>query len=231
VALPLGILAFGVSQLLAAGGLALGLFLIAGAVAIPLRYWKISSSLNNLSWGGDLRRFLRATPLAVWGMTSAHAGLGVTAIGITAVTAWQSSKVLEMKVGQTVELSGAQYTLNSIADAMGPNYQAVQARFTVTSHSGSRVLVSERRLFPASQTTTTQAGIGTGLLGNVYISIGEQAADGGLVVRLWDHPLVDWIWAGGFLMALGGAASLSDRRFRVGAASPVLRGQILKVPA
>jgi cytochrome c-type biogenesis protein CcmF len=231
VALPLGILAFGLSQLLAAGGLALGLFLIAGAVAIPLRHWKISSSLNNMSLGGDLKRFLRATPLAVWGMTSAHAGLGVTAIGVTAVTAWQSSKVLEMKVGQTVELAGAQYTLNSIGNAMGPNYQAVQARFTVTSHSGSRVLVSERRLFPASQTTTTQAGIGTGLLGNVYISIGEQAADGGLVVRLWDHPLVDWIWAGGFLMALGGAASLSDRRFRVGAARPVLRGQALKVPA
>ncbi len=226
LALLLGVLAFGLGQVLAACGLALGLFLIAGAIAIPLRYWKISSSL-----GGDLRRFLRATPLAVWGMTSAHAGLGVTAIGITGVTAWQSSKVLEMKVGQTVELAGAQYTLNSIGEADGPNYQATQARFTVTSHSGSRVLVSERRLFPASQTTTTQAGIGTGFLGNVYISIGEQAADGGLVVRLWDHPLVDWIWAGGFLMALGGAASLSDRRFRVGAAKPVPRSQAIKAPA
>jgi cytochrome c-type biogenesis protein CcmF len=226
LALALGVLAFGLTQVLAAGGLALGLFLIAGAIAIPLRYWKISSSL-----GGDLKRFLRATPLAVWGMTSAHAGLGVTAIGITAVTAWQSNKVLSMKVGQTVELAGAQYTLTSLGEANGPNYQAAQARFTVTTHSGSRVLVSERRLFPASQTTTTQAGIGTGFLGNVYVSIGEQSADGGLVVRLWDHPLVDWIWAGGFLMALGGAASLSDRRFRVGAARPVLRTEAIKASA
>jgi len=231
LALILGILAFGLHQILAACGLALGLFLILGAIAIPLGRWKVSSSLNNVSRGADLMRFLRAMPLAVWGMTFAHAGLGVTAIGITAVTAWQSSKVLDMKVGQTVDLAGAQYTLNSIGQATGPNYQAVQARFTVTSHSGSRVLVSERRLFPASQTTTTQAGIGTGLLGNVYISIGEQSADGGLVVRLWDHPLVDWIWAGGFLMALGGAASLSDRRFRVGAARPVLRTAIVKAPA
>ncbi|HEX4177524.1 MAG TPA: cytochrome c-type biogenesis CcmF C-terminal domain-containing protein, partial [Rhizomicrobium sp.] len=231
LALVLGILAFGLPQVLAAGGLALGLFLIAGAVAIPLRYWKISSSLNNGTLGGDLKRFLRATPLAVWGMTSAHAGLGVTAIGITAVSAWQSSKVLEMKVGQTVELAWAQYTLTALGEANGPNYQAAQARFTVTTHSGSRVLVSERRLFPASQTTTTQAGIGTGFLGNIYVSIGEQSADGGLVVRLWDHPLVDWIWAGGFLMALGGAASLSDRRFRVGAAKPVLRTEAIKASA
>jgi cytochrome c-type biogenesis protein CcmF len=231
LALVLGVLAFGLSQVLAAGGLALGLFLIAGAIAIPLRYWKISSSLNKGKLGGDLKRFLRATPLAVWGMTSAHAGLGVTAIGITAVTAWQSNKVLAMKVGQTVELAGAQYTLTSLGEADGPNYQAAQARFTVTSHSGSRVLVSERRLFPASQTTITQAGIGTGFLGNVYVSIGEQSADGGLVVRIWDHPLVDWIWAGGFLMALGGAASLSDRRFRVGAAKPVLRTEAIKASA
>jgi cytochrome c-type biogenesis protein CcmF len=164
-------------------------------------------------------------------MMLAHAGLGVTAIGITAVTAWQSSKILEMKVGQTVELAGAQVTLNSIGAAQGPNYQANQARFTVVSHAGSRILVSERRLFPASQTTTTQAGIGTGFLGNVYISIGEQSAGGGLVVRLWDHPLVDWIWAGGFLMVLGGAMSLSDRRFRVGAARSALRTDAVRVSA
>ena len=226
LALVLGILAFGIGQVLAAAGLALGLLLIAGAIAIPARYWKISSSL-----GGNLGRFLRATPLAVWGMTAAHAGLGVTAIGVTAVTAWQSSKILEMKVGQSVELAGAKYTLNSIGDVVGPNYQAQQARFTVTSHAGSRTLVSERRLFPASQTTTTQAGIGTGFLGNVYVSIGEQNADGALVVRIWDHPLVDWIWSGGFLMVLGGALSLSDRRFRVGAARPVARAQVVKASA
>jgi len=226
LALVLGILAFGIGQVLAAAGLALGLLLIAGAIAIPARYWKISSSL-----GGNLGRFLRATPLAVWGMTAAHAGLGVTAIGVTAVTAWQSSKILEMKVGQSVELAGAQYTLNSIGDVVGPNYQAQQARFTVTSRAGSRTLVSERRLFPASQTTTTQAGIGTGFLGNVYVSIGEQNADGALVVRIWDHPLVDWIWSGGFLMVLGGALSLSDRRFRVGAARPVARAQVVKASA
>jgi cytochrome c-type biogenesis protein CcmF len=226
LALVSGVLAFGLTQIIAAGGLALGLLLIAGAVAVPTRYWKISSSL-----GGDLSRFLRATPLSVWGMSLAHAGLGVTVIGITAVTAWQSSKILEMKTGQTVELAGAQYTLNSIGTATGPNYQADQARFTVVSHAGSRILVSERRLFPASQTTTTQAGIGTGFLGNVYVSIGEQSADGGLVVRLWDHPLVDWIWGGGFLMVLGGAMSLSDRRFRVGAARAAVRTDAIKAPA
>jgi cytochrome c-type biogenesis protein CcmF len=74
--------------------------------------------------------------------------------------------------------------------------------------------VSERRLFPASQTTTTQAAINVGLLGNIYISVGDRAADG-LVVRMWNHPLVNLIWGGAFLMALGGAVSLADRRVRI----------------
>ena len=147
----------------------------------------------------------------------------MTTIGITAVNSWQTSKVLSMRLGQSVELAGAQVTLNAIEQVVGPNYQANQARFTVVSHAGMRVLVSETRFFPDSQTQTTQAGIGSGFLGNVYIAIGERSGDGGLVVRMWDHPLVDWIWGGAFLMVLGGAASLSDRRLRVGAATATSR--------
>ena len=60
-------------------------------------------------------------------------------------------------------------------------------------------------------------------LGNLYISVGEESPQG-IVVRLWDHPLIVWIWLGGFVMAAGGAVSLSDRRLRLGAAvkAPVL---------
>jgi cytochrome c-type biogenesis protein CcmF len=32
------------------------------------------------------------------------------------------------------------------------------------------------------------------------------------VVRLYYHPLVTWLFAGGALMAIGGAVSLLDRR-------------------
>ena len=39
-------------------------------------------------------------------------------------------------------------------------------------------------------------------------------------MRVYYHPLVGWIWGGALLMALGGVASLSDRRFRLGAATP-----------
>jgi cytochrome c-type biogenesis protein CcmF len=45
-------------------------------------------------------------------------------------------------------------------------------------------------------------------------------------VRLYDHPMVGWIWGGAVLMALGGCASLADRRFRVGAATAAARAPL-----
>ena len=75
--------------------------------------------------------------------------------------------------------------------------------------------MSERRFYPSSRSQTTEAGIGGDLLGNLYISIGEGAPQGGVTVRLWRHPLVSWIWAGALIMALGGLLSLGDRRLRL----------------
>jgi cytochrome c-type biogenesis protein CcmF len=213
-----GLLLFGFTNGLAALGIALGIFLVLGAFTVIAR---------RLAPGTDVRaglsQLLRATPLAVWGLAVAHAGLGVTTIGVTATSVFQSSRVLAMRPGQSVMLAGDRVTLESVGTIRGANFEANQAQFRVEGRWGTRELFSQRRFFPASQTQTTLAGIGTGILGNTYISIGDQSASGGLVVRMWNHPFVDWIWAGAFLMALGGAVSLSDRRFRVGAAASVRR--------
>jgi cytochrome c-type biogenesis protein CcmF len=199
----------GIGHLPSAVGLGLGVWLIAAALAILARRWQVGRGA-----GADMARLARTTPLAVWGMVLAHAGLGVTTLGITAVTTWQSNKVLTMTAGQTVKMAGKTVTLESVALARGPNYEANQARFEVSGPGGARTLISERRFYPVSQTHTTQAAIGVGVMGNTYISIGDETADGALVVRLWDHPLVGWIWGGGLIMALGGLLSLADRRLR-----------------
>ncbi len=223
-ALVVAIMAIGTSFVLTAGGLALGVFLVAGAVAVLARRWKLAS-------GGDWRRFVRTTPLATYGFVLAHAGLGVTALGITAITAFQTDKVLNMSPGQTAELAGQQITLESVLPAQGPNYQSTEARFKVVGRTGERTLISQRRFYPVSQTQTTQAGIGVGVLGNTYVSVGDPSPDGSIVVRMWDHPLVDWIWAGAFLMAFGGMLSLADRRLRVGFAAPAVRTVVQPVAA
>jgi len=218
--LLLALVTVGWRNVLAAGGLALSAWLIAGALAILGRRW----------WAGraNLRRAVRTTPTAVFGLAIAHAGLGLLTLGITGVTAWHSDKVLTMHPGESVAFAGRTLTLQSIALADGPNYQARQARFDVTGRGGPYSLVAERRAYATSQ--TTEAAIHVSPLGNLYVSAGDEA-DGGIVVRLWDHPLIVWIWTGGFVMALGGLVSLSDRRLRLGAAARAPAPALSPAPA
>ena len=65
----------------------------------------------------------------------------------------------------------------------------------------------------------TEAAIDTGLLRDVYISLGEpidkSRPDGAWAVRVYHKPFVDWIWGGCVLMALGGLFALTDRRYRI----------------
>src|SRR5207248_6085719 len=204
--LVLAVVLFSWVHVVAAGGIALGVFVIASAFAVLIRRWQFVSFR-----APGIGAALRTTPRGVWGMALAHAGLGVAAIGITAVSAFQTNLVLDMKPGQHAQLAGRLVTMASVERVAGPNYFADRAIFNVRTWRGARTLVSERRNYPASGTQTTEAAIGMGIFGNTYIALGDRDASGGLVVRMWNHPLVDWIWAGALMMALGGAVSLSDR--------------------
>ena len=217
-------IAGGVKGLVAAGGLALSAWLLLGSGAILVRRW----------WAGraNLGRSIRTTPRAIVGLTLAHAGLGLLTLGITGVTAWETDKVLNMRPGETVAFAGRELTLTTLETTRGPNWEARTARFAVKSPAGAYALRSERRFFPSAQSQTTEAGIRVGLTGNLYVSVGEESPQG-IVVRLWHHPLIVWIWVGGFVMALGGMVSLSDRRLRVGSTvkAPPLRPQPQPAPA
>jgi cytochrome c-type biogenesis protein CcmF len=78
-------------------------------------------------------------------------------------------------------------------------------------------LTPETRLYPVQQMPTTEAGIHTTGLADLYVVVGDPDEVGGWTVRIFHEPLVPWIWAGALLMIFGGMVSLSDRRLRLGA--------------
>jgi cytochrome c-type biogenesis protein CcmF len=204
---------------LAPFGIALGVWMVAGAVS----EWAARTRLFQSVPGEALRR-ARHLPRSAHGTTLAHAGLGLAVIGIVATTAWRSEHVLAMQPGDKAAVAGYELTFRGAAPAQGPNYKAQVGLFTV-SRGGATVteLSPSKRLYDAPRQGTTEAAIHVSWRGDLYVVLGDELKDGGYVVRLYFNPLVRFIWLGALVMALGGALSLSDRRLRIGAPRPARR--------
>jgi cytochrome c-type biogenesis protein CcmF len=63
----------------------------------------------------------------------------------------------------------------------------------------------------------TESAIHTGLFRDLYVALGEGRDMNTWSVRIQIKPMVDWIWFGCLLMALGGVLAVSDRRYRLSA--------------
>ena len=166
-----------------------------------------------------LRR-LAGLPRSAFGTALAHFGLGVTVLGVVLVTSWETEHVLEMTPGQTMESGGYVVRFDREAERQGPNYAEEVAHFSVLA-DGKLVAETDsaKRVYPARQMPTTEAGILSFGASQLYVSIGDKTEDGKLVVRVWWKPWILCIWGGALVMIAGGFVSLSDRRLRVGAPS------------
>ncbi|MDP3339866.1 heme lyase CcmF/NrfE family subunit [Frigidibacter sp.] len=194
-------------------GAALGTWLVAGA-AVDL--WTRTGQARQ----GVSARFgrLARLPRADWGKATAHAGFGVTMLGVAMLTAGEIEDIRVAQIGAPFEVAGYEITLDAVEDLQGPNYSSTQA--TLTVRRGGKVeavLHPEKRVYPVQAMPTTEADIDNGLFRDVYLVIGDAQDSGGWAVRTYIKPFTSWIWAGSALMALGGFLSLSDRRYRVAA--------------
>jgi cytochrome c-type biogenesis protein CcmF len=73
----------------------------------------------------------------------------------------------------------------------------------------------EKRRYMVQRQTMTEAAIDSGLLRDLYVSLGEPLEAGAWSVRLYHKPFINWIWGGCLIMALGGVLAITDRRYRL----------------
>jgi cytochrome c-type biogenesis protein CcmF len=112
------------------------------------------------------------------------------------------------------------------------NYREDMAELTVLRDGVAIGSVeTSKRLYLTRGTPTTEAGILTLGVSQVYASIGEVMPGGAIGLRLYHKPLVLLIWLGGVVMAAGGALSFTDRRFKVGAPQRARAGAEAPMPA
>ncbi|MFC3059162.1 heme lyase CcmF/NrfE family subunit [Paenirhodobacter populi] len=181
--------------------------------------WLVFGAATDL-WQRAGRTPARLTrlPRADWGKAIAHAGLGVVFAAVGLLTAWQREDIRILHTGEGFDMAGYHISLDAVQERPGPNYTATTA--TMTVRRGDRlvaVMHPEKRFYPVQGTPTTEAAIRNGLREDIYLVLGDPQANGGWAVRSYIKPFASWLWAGAGLMALGGALSLSDRRYRVAA--------------
>jgi cytochrome c-type biogenesis protein CcmF len=214
-------------SLLAPVGIALAAWLVLGAFA------DIAGRVR-LGRAGPVENLRRAVnlPRADWGKAVAHAGLGVTFFGVAAISAWQSEDIRVVRIGDAFPAAGYTLRLDAVEASRGPNYFADTAMLAVLKDGRQiAVLRPEKRLYPVQGMPTTEAAIDRGLTRDLYVALGDAQEGGGWAMRTYVKPFANWIWLGAMVMAAGGAISLTDRRYRVGAPARRARPGAAPLPA
>ncbi|HWP54316.1 MAG TPA: cytochrome c-type biogenesis CcmF C-terminal domain-containing protein, partial [Pyrinomonadaceae bacterium] len=105
--------------------------------------------------------------------------------------------------------------LKNLSQVQGPNYQGVRADIEVSKvgEAPFAIMHPEKRQFTAAQSVTSETAIDRSIMRDLYLSLGDEVEGGAWTVRVYHKPLVNWIWGGALLMAIGGAFAVTDRRY------------------
>ena len=146
--------------------------------------------------------------------------MGIAILGMVGTSLWVTERRVVLSPGEMTSLAGFEVRYEAIRTIAEANYTTERSTFAL-ERNGKVVarLMPERRWYPAAEQQTVEAAVLPRWANDIYIAVGEPRGveDEARVVRLYHHPLALWLWGGGLLMAAGGALSLTDRRYRIGA--------------
>ena len=191
--------------LMAGLGLALGVWLIFGAAQ---EIWRRAKTVKRLP----------RMPLRVWGMTLAHAGLGLFVIGAVLETSTRTHTTLALEEGKASMIAGWSMQLDDVSSIEGPNWYAERATLTATRGGTTTTLQPEKRYYPAARMPTTETAIHKTGTADLYVALGDGRRDRAGRTRwtfeVFLNPMIDFVYLGVILIALGAGLSMCGRRTR-----------------
>ncbi|MEL7108606.1 MAG: heme lyase CcmF/NrfE family subunit [Pseudomonadota bacterium] len=191
-------------------GMGLVVWLCIGTAANYARKLRIGEQKSTL---GNLFQRFALLPGATHGFALAHLGLAICTMGVVAMGVWSDEAVDRLKLGERISVAGYDFTLENVSRAQGPNFISETGQVVITRKDRRiAVLNPEQRMYPVERNNTTEGAMEVGAMRILYAAKGEGNPEEGWVVSVYYHPLVIWIWIGALMMALGGFASVADRR-------------------
>jgi cytochrome c-type biogenesis protein CcmF len=186
---------------------------LAATGAFAVAGWLIGASIIDIR----KRRGARASAFAA---ALAHAGLGVTLMGVAGTTAWRSEALNVVAPGDKMTVGPYTLRFDGVTREKGPNYIADRAHVALMNGDAVQaMLLPEHRLYPAEGQDMNDTAIHTTGLRDLYLALGDDRGGGRFTLRAYVSPLAPLIWLGGLVMALGGMLSLWGR-LRATAAKP-----------
>jgi len=184
-------------------------FSIWGFTGVLLSLFIISASLlslyNNIRRNGFKNIFLLNNSLI------AHIGVGVTILGITASSVFQSEYKYSFAIDDANQIKNLTIKLRNINVLEKKNYQELNASFLI--HKNNKIISTikpGKRYYHVSKIITTEAGIYRNLFQDIYIVLGNEN-NGRWDVRIFLNPLVNFIWLGVILMIFSGLVGMRKK--------------------
>jgi cytochrome c-type biogenesis protein CcmF len=187
---------------------------VAATGAFAVAGWLIGASILDIR----KRKGARASAFAA---ALAHAGLGISLMGVAGTTLWRSEALTVLAPGQTMTVGPYTLRFDGVTRERGPNYIADRGHIAVMN--GGRVsttMLPEHRFYPAEGADMNDTAIHTTGFRDLYLALGDDRGGGRFALRAYVSPLAPLIWLGGLVMALGGFLSLWGR-LRVKETEPV----------
>ncbi|MFZ4762385.1 MAG: heme lyase CcmF/NrfE family subunit [Alphaproteobacteria bacterium] len=192
------------------------------AMGLAMASWCIAPML----WMGWQQR-RQLSPIMP--MLLGHIGLGITIVGVTAASCWQTEKTAIVTVGQSMEIGQYRLAFNDLRPKQAANFQAIAAHIDVyegNDYQGSTE--PSLRWYQFAQQRTTEAGLLWRWNGMIFITISpadvkktpeqlmplnkEWPKEWQIHVRF--HPFIYYIWWGAIIMAMGGLWPIITRNIR-----------------
>lgn len=180
-------------------------------LSLFLSFWIILSTID--AFYNRLKQNHKYFSLAYCGMVIAHLGVAIMVLGISISNGYGILKDVKMQPGDTTLIGEIPIEFVSEHDLVGVNYHGMMGKFKVVSSGRVKYIYPEKRIYNITKIPMTDSAIDITFFRDVYIALGEPLGGKFWSVRIYYKPLVRWIWAGGFLIFLGGVLALVDRRY------------------
>jgi cytochrome c-type biogenesis protein CcmF len=137
-----------------------------------------------------------------------HLGVVFILIGV-AGAAFKEQKLENLRPGGVIALDGYRLKYLTAQPIPAQHYGGAVARLAL--YHGDRPLATmlpEKRMYWLEQQPASIPAIYSNLRGDLYVILTAIEPDGSATFKIFDNPLVNWIWIGGYTFVIGAALIL-----------------------